>query len=238
MAPAQMGKQEALKKFKKSYAQQPFMFAKDPVDIFREHVWIAPFYEDDIRELADTMLAQRDEAGQAVFPLGGTRVFAYPAPHFAVADGHPPPGQEMGFIYLNLRMASGRTAAVKKAVGDALIQVLHQYVDGAAGCGFRRLGQGFDRSDIGKIAGGGVSTGAEFGGQRLHALLDRVIRLALHQKNGGAQPREIGQQRVIVLERESLESFQGLQDICRRVLCANFTISCAAFENREHTNSF
>ena len=83
------------------------------------------------RELADTMLAQRDEAGQAVFPLGGTRVFAYPAPHFAVADGHPPPGQEMGFIYLNLRMASGRTAAVKKAVGDALIQVLHQHVDGA-----------------------------------------------------------------------------------------------------------
>ena len=29
------------------------------------------------------MLAQRDEAGAPVFPPGGTRVLAYPAPHFA-----------------------------------------------------------------------------------------------------------------------------------------------------------
>ncbi|MEO8281549.1 MAG: 5-carboxymethyl-2-hydroxymuconate isomerase, partial [Ideonella sp.] len=28
------------------------------------------------RSLADTMLAQRDEAGKAVFPPGGTRVLA------------------------------------------------------------------------------------------------------------------------------------------------------------------
>ncbi len=83
------------------------------------------------RELADTMLAQRDEVGKEVFPLGGTRVFAYPAPHFAVANSQPPAGQEMGFIYLNLRMASGRSAEVKKAVGDALIAVLHKYVDAA-----------------------------------------------------------------------------------------------------------
>ncbi len=83
------------------------------------------------RELADTMLAQRDEDDKAVFPLGGTRVYAYPAPHFAVADGKPPAGREMGFIYLNLRMASGRSAAVKKNVGDALIAVLHRHVDAA-----------------------------------------------------------------------------------------------------------
>lgn len=83
------------------------------------------------RELANTMLAQRDEENKAVFPLGGTRVYAYPAPHFAVADGKPPAGQEMGFIYLNLRMASGRSAAVKKTVGDELIQVLHRHVDAA-----------------------------------------------------------------------------------------------------------
>ena len=83
------------------------------------------------RDLADTMLAQRDEAGKEVFPLGGTRVFAYPAPHFAVADGKPPAGQTMGFIYLNLRMASGRSAEVKKTVGDALIATLHRHVDAA-----------------------------------------------------------------------------------------------------------
>jgi 5-carboxymethyl-2-hydroxymuconate isomerase len=39
------------------------------------------------RELADTMLAVRDDDGAQVFPTGGTRVLAYPAPHFAVADG-------------------------------------------------------------------------------------------------------------------------------------------------------
>jgi 5-carboxymethyl-2-hydroxymuconate isomerase len=81
------------------------------------------------RDLADTMLAQRDEAGKEVYPLGGTRVFAFPAPHFAVADGKPPTGKEMGFIYLNLRMASGRSEAVKKKVGDDLIAVLHKHVD-------------------------------------------------------------------------------------------------------------
>ena len=29
----------------------------------------------------------RDEAGKQVFPTGGTRVLAYPAAHYAVADG-------------------------------------------------------------------------------------------------------------------------------------------------------
>ncbi len=68
------------------------------------------------RALADTMLAQRDEAGKQVFPTGGTRVLAYPAAHFAVADG----SGDHGFIYLNLRMADGRGDAVKKRIGDAL----------------------------------------------------------------------------------------------------------------------
>lgn len=48
-----------VKKFKKAYAQQPFMFAKDPVEDFREHVWVAPFYEDDIHLLAEVIGADR-----------------------------------------------------------------------------------------------------------------------------------------------------------------------------------
>jgi len=39
------------------------------------------------RRLADTLLAQRDEAGGPVFPPGGIRVLAFPATHHAVADG-------------------------------------------------------------------------------------------------------------------------------------------------------
>ena len=78
------------------------------------------------RGLADTMLAQRDEADQPVFPPGGTRVFAYPAPHFAVSDGGTA-GRAAGgdgdyaFAYLNLRMGRGRSEAVQQRIGAALL---------------------------------------------------------------------------------------------------------------------
>ncbi|HSI58424.1 MAG TPA: 5-carboxymethyl-2-hydroxymuconate isomerase [Ideonella sp.] len=80
------------------------------------------------RSLADTMLAQRDEAGKPVFPPGGTRVFAYPAPHFAISDGGTAGcaaggDGHYGFAYLNLRMGRGRSEAVQQGVGQALMAV-------------------------------------------------------------------------------------------------------------------
>ena len=75
------------------------------------------------RALADTMLALRDEAGKPVFPVGGTRVLAYPAAHYAVADGKG----DYGFMYLNVRMAAGRSDAVKKEVGDRLLARVKQH---------------------------------------------------------------------------------------------------------------
>ena len=86
------------------------------------------------RSLADTMLAQRDERGKAVFPPGGTRVFAYPAPHFAVSDGgtagRAAGGDgDYGFAYLNLRMGRGRSTAVQQGVGDALMAVVRVHFD-------------------------------------------------------------------------------------------------------------
>ena len=69
------------------------------------------------RRLADAMLSVRDEHGQQVFPTGGVRVFAYPAPHYAVADGE----RDYAFVYLNLRMGRGRTEAVKKLAGETLL---------------------------------------------------------------------------------------------------------------------
>lgn len=78
------------------------------------------------RALADTMLAQRDDSGKAVFPTGGTRVLAYPAAHSAVADGQG----DYRFLYANLRMGAGRSAAVHKAVGDNLLAVLRSRLDG------------------------------------------------------------------------------------------------------------
>jgi 5-carboxymethyl-2-hydroxymuconate isomerase len=78
------------------------------------------------RSLADTLLAQRDDAGKPVAPPGGTRVFAYPAPHFAIADGGTA-GRgaggdgDYGFAYLNLRIARGRSEAVQQRIGAALL---------------------------------------------------------------------------------------------------------------------
>lgn len=77
------------------------------------------------RAIADTMLTVRSEDGSDVFPRGGTRVYAYPAPHYAVSDGgaagRAAGGDgDYGFIYINLRMGAGRSEAVKKAAGDAI----------------------------------------------------------------------------------------------------------------------
>ncbi|WP_395026888.1 5-carboxymethyl-2-hydroxymuconate isomerase [Comamonas odontotermitis] len=78
------------------------------------------------RSLADTMLTVHAEDGSQVFPTGGTRVLAYPAPHYAVADGGAA-GKAAGgdgdyhFVYINLRMGKGRSDAVKTQAGDALL---------------------------------------------------------------------------------------------------------------------
>jgi 5-carboxymethyl-2-hydroxymuconate isomerase len=74
------------------------------------------------RRLADAMLTVRDESGAQVFPTGGTRVLAYPAAHYAVADG----SGDYGFIYFNVRMAKGRSAAVHKAVGETLATTIRE----------------------------------------------------------------------------------------------------------------
>lgn len=69
------------------------------------------------RTLADEMLTILDEVGKQVFPTGGTRVLAYPAAHYAVADGKG----DYAFVYINVRMGTGRSDAVKQAAGDRLM---------------------------------------------------------------------------------------------------------------------
>jgi predicted TIM-barrel fold metal-dependent hydrolase len=44
-----------LKKLGKAFSQTPGGFDGHPVETFRRHVWVAPYYEDDIRGLADTI---------------------------------------------------------------------------------------------------------------------------------------------------------------------------------------
>lgn len=73
--------------------------------------------------LCEVIGAQRDGAGQRVFPIGGTRVFAYPAPFFAVADGR----SDRCFVYLQVRIAPGRERALVAAAGEALMAAVKRH---------------------------------------------------------------------------------------------------------------
>jgi 5-carboxymethyl-2-hydroxymuconate isomerase len=68
------------------------------------------------RKLAAAMQTVHDEAGKPVFPVGGIRVLAYPATHYAVADS----SGDFGFCYLNVRMGRGRSASTQQAAGQVL----------------------------------------------------------------------------------------------------------------------
>ena len=42
-----------------AYGKTPQLFGRDPIESFREHVWVAPFYEDNITHLRDLHGADR-----------------------------------------------------------------------------------------------------------------------------------------------------------------------------------
>jgi 5-carboxymethyl-2-hydroxymuconate isomerase len=73
--------------------------------------------------LAEVIRAQRDDDGRRVFPIGGTRVMAYPAAAYAVADGAP----DRAFVYLNVRIAPGRAPQLVAATGEALIAAVRSH---------------------------------------------------------------------------------------------------------------
>jgi 5-carboxymethyl-2-hydroxymuconate isomerase len=69
------------------------------------------------RDIATVLIEQKDETGGPLFPPGGTRVLAYPAQVYAVADGEG----DYGFCYINIRVAAGRTRAALQKSGDAVL---------------------------------------------------------------------------------------------------------------------
>jgi 5-carboxymethyl-2-hydroxymuconate isomerase len=84
------------------------------------------------RALCDAMLSVRDEQDRQVFPTGGARVLAYPAAHFAIADGGAAGeaaglGRDYAFVYMNVRMAKGRSALVHQRVGETLNACVHEW---------------------------------------------------------------------------------------------------------------
>jgi predicted TIM-barrel fold metal-dependent hydrolase len=48
-----------LAKLKKSFGQAPFSYQEDPRETFRRHVWVSPFYEDDLAALREVVGVER-----------------------------------------------------------------------------------------------------------------------------------------------------------------------------------
>ncbi|MRX08444.1 5-carboxymethyl-2-hydroxymuconate isomerase [Pseudoduganella sp. FT25W] len=76
------------------------------------------------KTLSHTLVTLKDAAGALVFPLYGTRVLAYPAAQYAVADGE----QGRAFVYLNMRITPGRSPELVQVIGDTLLASARDYL--------------------------------------------------------------------------------------------------------------
>lgn len=77
-------------------------------------------------DLDGLVKALHDCAGrQEALALGGIRTRVYTASHTRIADDSP----EYGFIAVYLRIAEGRPEAVRKEMGEQLMQCLCEFVD-------------------------------------------------------------------------------------------------------------
>ena len=75
-----------------------------------------------VPELVDTL--HTVAASIEAFPLAGIRTRAVRIEHFRFADGHP----DNAWVHLVLRIAHGRTLAVKQAAGERIFKVLCDYL--------------------------------------------------------------------------------------------------------------
>ncbi len=68
-------------------------------------------------DLPALMAVVRDAAlATGLFPIGGTRVRAYRADDYLIADGHP----DNSFVHIVMRVGHGRQPDVLQSAGDAI----------------------------------------------------------------------------------------------------------------------
>jgi predicted TIM-barrel fold metal-dependent hydrolase len=92
------------RRLRAAYGKTPQAFAADPIESFREHVWVAPFYEDDITVLRDAQGADRVLLGSDwPHPEGLSHPRAW-LPDFAKL----PPDELRLALRDNLKLLSGR----------------------------------------------------------------------------------------------------------------------------------
>lgn len=73
--------------------------------------------------LVETVRKAAAETG--AFPVGGIRVRAYRAEHYAIADGD----RAHGFIAMVLSLGAGRDLAARKAAGAQVFDALARFLD-------------------------------------------------------------------------------------------------------------
>jgi 5-carboxymethyl-2-hydroxymuconate isomerase len=112
------------------------------------------------KELLAVLIEQKDEHGKQLYPIGGTRVLAYPAQHYAVADSN----RDYAFMYINARIAAGRSPAALAESGDAMLAVVK-----------RRFAELFDKQLIGITLQIDVSPGQVYDAKHsnLHPLFNK-----------------------------------------------------------------
>ena len=72
-----------------------------------------------LKKANDCLIAQ-----DGVFPTGGIRSRAIVLEHYRVADG----AEDDAFVHATLKVGAGRTAEVKKKVGDQLFAVMQEHL--------------------------------------------------------------------------------------------------------------
>lgn len=77
----------------------------------------------------DALVAALHQAAADIdaLPVGGLRTRAVAREHYRIADGHP----DNQFINVTLRLAAGRSTAVRKAAGDTLFTALCDFLQAA-----------------------------------------------------------------------------------------------------------
>jgi predicted TIM-barrel fold metal-dependent hydrolase len=92
------------RRLKAAYGKAPQQFGRDPIESFREHVWVAPFYEDDIAAVFEAVGPDRILLGSDwPHPEGLSEPRAW-LPEFASL----PPDDRRKALRENLKQLSGR----------------------------------------------------------------------------------------------------------------------------------
>lgn len=76
-----------------------------------------------LARINQVMIAQRDEAGKAVYPIGGIRSRALALDEYCIADG----ADDYAFVHVTVKIGAGRSEAVEKRTTDALFAAMQEH---------------------------------------------------------------------------------------------------------------